>query len=88
MGRTYCAQYIAAKDSIARFQTASDWARYATDSCEHCSSAALGCSWMNDCRDGMRCSIWHKCIARSCLVPCSSGACEVQVPRHSLGFMQ
>lgn len=33
LGRTYCSQFVSAGDSYAKFKAASDWARYATDSC-------------------------------------------------------
>ncbi|GBF99210.1 hypothetical protein Rsub_12469 [Raphidocelis subcapitata] len=31
-GRTYCSQFVAAKDSYTKYKSAADWARFATDS--------------------------------------------------------
>lgn len=38
-GRDYCRQFVAARDSYNKFKSASDWARFATDSCEFARAA-------------------------------------------------
>ena len=93
LGRGYCMQFVSAKDSYNKYKSASDWARFATDTCAlravcaarvaACAACVQGaCSLLgNAAWLGTRhCRVWSQQRSRKATYCCSGDVGRAMLP--------
>jgi len=67
-GRTYCMQFVGARDSYSKYKSAMEWARYATDTCESFAWPSRADAAAGRVAAGrLRCMHWCACIYAACV---------------------